>query len=345
MKAPSEALLIKLWETAERVGSALFKPWQTRREGKASSDAKRHEKLLLAQAEIDIEDIRLGKKKYLPNGELTTITHEEAHPLLAGPKVESEQVFRLAHDVASQRAAVDLIRAEINTTKAILYAEEQLENDPSPAPTENIDNDWLHVWREYAGKVSNEDLQRLWGNLLAGQVKSPGKYTLRTLELLKSITQHEANQISSIAPYIFGGCISRTQINYIASKGVSLETLLDLQDIGILAGVDSTGISSTLESLQPGTYFNYMSGYSKCLLISTADPSAKCQIDSIILTKVGRQVLQLGTFESDKEYFQLVGMEFISQGFMVQIADWEPMGEIEGKYFNPTPLVADASTK
>jgi len=57
-------------------------------------------------------------------------------------------------------------------TKAVLFAEEELENCTAEASSEDIDQDWFTRWRDCAEKVSNEDLQRLWAKALAGELNN-----------------------------------------------------------------------------------------------------------------------------------------------------------------------------
>lgn len=58
MELPGEKLVIKMWET---VAESLFKPWQMRREGRASIELKREELLVIAQAEHEAELLRTGQ--------------------------------------------------------------------------------------------------------------------------------------------------------------------------------------------------------------------------------------------------------------------------------------------
>lgn len=63
MQAPGEALLAKFWETiAEKGIGGLFKPWQIRREGRASIEIRRQEMLVLAQAEREADAIRRWRR-------------------------------------------------------------------------------------------------------------------------------------------------------------------------------------------------------------------------------------------------------------------------------------------
>ncbi len=50
--------------------------------------------------------------------------------------------------------------------------------------------------------ISDEDIQKIWGRILAGEIKEPNSYSYRTLEKLKNMTQKEAEcfqLVSSLA--------------------------------------------------------------------------------------------------------------------------------------------------
>jgi hypothetical protein len=72
MKAPGEALLIKIISTFEKGTGAVLRPWLTRREGKALTDNKRLDILAIEQAGLDALAIRDGTKQ-LEDGNLISI--------------------------------------------------------------------------------------------------------------------------------------------------------------------------------------------------------------------------------------------------------------------------------
>ena len=78
---PGEKLLVRLWETVAQKGvSALLRPWQLRREGRALADVRREDSLSLAQTELDVEHIRSGRKRFDASRQLVEL-HEQASPL------------------------------------------------------------------------------------------------------------------------------------------------------------------------------------------------------------------------------------------------------------------------
>jgi hypothetical protein len=71
LEFPGEKLVVKLWETvAEKGIGSLLAPWQVKREGRARSEVRRDELLMLAQAEKDAADVRAGRKQLRKDGTL-----------------------------------------------------------------------------------------------------------------------------------------------------------------------------------------------------------------------------------------------------------------------------------
>lgn len=341
MDLPGEKLVIKLWETlAEKGIGSLLTPWQVGREGRARNEIRRDEILMLAQAESDAADIRSGKKKLRSDGTLLLASSEGISSGL-DERIEPTLGLFKAIEYGNRGAAAAAARSEINASKAILFAEEQLSTDEQVSPDRSVDDDWLFAWREHAGKVSNEDLQRLWGSVLAGEIKAPGKYSIRTLEFLKMLSKEEAEKISKLARYAIAGWIVRDQEAYLDSIGLSFEVLLGMQDLGLISGVDAQGLTNTYHSASKDRFVRAFVSHGKALIVEHEDASKSVEFQIYLLTAVGKQVLELGSFEPDTEYLRLIGMDFVRKGFSVKLADWMPVSSIEGRYRNAQNITHD----
>ena len=341
MEFPGEKLVIKLWETlAEKGIGSLLAPWHVGREGRARNEIRRHEILMLAQAEKDAADIRSGKKQLRSDGTLLLMSSVEI-PSDASKRIEPTLSLSTAMEYGNAAATTAAARSEINAAKAILFAEEQLASDAQVPPDRNVDEDWLFAWRDYAGKVSAEDLQRLWGSVLAGEVAAPGRYSIRTLEFLKTLSKAEAEMISKLASYIIDGGIARSQNKYLESCGLPFSMLLGMQDLGVISGVESLGLTKTYKSFGEGKFIRALVSHNKALIIEHEDSSKMLKFEIYTLTTIGRQVLTLGSFEPDIEYLRLVGKEFVKQGFSVKLADWRNISSTEGQYFNEQEVPGD----
>jgi hypothetical protein len=335
---PGEKLLIHLWNSlAEKGIGSILTPWQIRREGLARLELRRAEILTIAQTEIEAQEIRSGNKtledlgvkvktvpKKLSSKEITYI-----EPII------DEQNLLLAIE---KNRIQDALRKEVNIANAITIAEEILKEDTQEAPTEAIEDDWLYRWRDYAANFSNSKLQEIWGKALAGELKSPGSYSIRCLEFLKNLSQEEANKIQALSSFNVDDAIWREDLGLLDENGLSFQTLLELQDLGIISGVESVGLNLTIESTSTTTFIRPLKSNGKLLIIEHDDASKKVSFQIYNITKIGKQVLSLGKFEPNIKYLTELGKFIKKQGFKVQIADVLEILDRSIKYTNKQEL-------
>lgn len=108
-----------------------------------------------------------------------------------------------------QRTAVRMLRDEMDrqeNREAIWEAtEEQLALPPPHAAgqaeeedREQLDPDWLRRFTGYAENIGNEDLQKVWGRVLAGEIRKPGSFSYSALRVLAELEQDLAEAFSSL---------------------------------------------------------------------------------------------------------------------------------------------------
>lgn len=99
---------------------------------------------------------------------------------------------------ASSRLAYQEITKQQNIEAVANMAYEELEH-VATVSEEPVSPDWMFYLFNSVENISNEDLQKIWGRILAGEIKSPGTYSYRTLERLKNMTQQEAEHFQLVA--------------------------------------------------------------------------------------------------------------------------------------------------
>lgn len=336
MDVPGEKLLIKLWESiADRGIGSLLKPWQMRREGRAAVDVKRDELLALAQAEVDAAAIRSGQKVLLPDGTMSEYPREVFAVL---PAPSSEPLLLPAiEQIAERNTRADAIRREVSLSKAVMYAEEELAQDPAEPSSNTVSDDWLLRWRECAANVSSDELQSLWGKVLAGEVKNPGRYSLRTLEFLRNLSQDEAKAIEKLSPFVVNDVVFRDKV-FLESEGITFSLLLAMQELGIVSGVDALGLEITWSSSAQDRFERALVSYGRVLMVKHNDPTKKLKLQIYQVTNLGRQILRLGNFQANETYLRALGTSIKSQGFDVDMGVCVPVSDNEIKLFNMQSL-------
>ena len=77
-----------------------------------------------------------------------------------------------------------------------LRSQSEIPNEPAP---DSIDDDWLNVFERYAEDASTERMQNLWGRVLGGELRDPGKYSMRTLRFLSEFSQVDAQLFAELS--------------------------------------------------------------------------------------------------------------------------------------------------
>ena len=333
---PAEKASVRFLKILEKLGAGWFAPWQIRRTARAQIDVEHERHLTLAQAEQDVKAIESGRKR-LVGGRLIDV-EETGEELSLGLPVEA--TVSLA-GVAERNVAARHMRGEVNVAKALLHAEAAaLEDDDQSAPDREVDDDWLYRWRDSASTVSNEKLQDLWGRALAGEVKSPGTFSLRTLEFLKNLSQQEAQLIEKLAPFAIDGsyaCSDQGDAD-VAAHGITYTEILELDDLGVITRSSSSSSGLYMTRRIPSQGSGLQSHNRLLLVVPVSGEEATLDLPAHRLTPVGSQVLKLGSFTANETYLRGVGEAIKSKGFRVSIARCVRLTETEVKFFDEEEL-------
>lgn len=99
--------------------------------------------------------------------------------------IDKEQLRKRAAD----RIVLQETRRQQNIEKISERAFDELPQEASNIPP---DDSWMQEFFSLSQDVSDVDLQVLWARILAGEVSNPGTYTLRAMQLLKTLDTREA---------------------------------------------------------------------------------------------------------------------------------------------------------
>ncbi|MCG3885857.1 DUF2806 domain-containing protein [Photobacterium leiognathi] len=360
MSLPGEKALMKLSDLVSDGIGGIFAPNQIKRISKAEVDAERDKMLMIAQTEQQVADIKAGKLQYTEDRRLISVSSEpnveQLINIKKGDKVEPYLNLENLDKQSKTRKQIQAIQEEVNLTKTVFLAEKELESGKYEANDDPVDPDWFTRWRDNAEKVSNNYLQTLWAKVLAGEVTTPGTYSLRTLDLLKSLSKNEAELISKLGEFIIDGRVikgvkglrglgndSETVEKIMTEKGLHFSNLLYLQEIGIISGVDSMGLTVEYSSLDPSSFVRAFTSKSSGLVAIHADPNKNIVFNALHSTRLGREIFNLADFDTDKEYLKAIAQEVANIGFDVQIGGWLQLNETRGKLLNPEAILPNNS--
>lgn len=176
-----------------------------------------------------------------------------------------------------------------NIKKIADFAYAELENNKLKV-SGNIDEDWAKNFFDKGKKIYREDLQFIFGKILAGEIKQPGTYSKRILGLLYNLSQNEAELFYKISKY----ALNNGENSFIISDDDILKNIdIKLDDIILLeeAGLFNSN-SLNISGVNAYEYKNYLIDFDK----------EKPIFNIYFLTKAGSELEKLITNDIDLNY-------------------------------------------
>jgi hypothetical protein len=150
--------------------------------------------------------------------------------------------------------------------------------------TAAIDPDWLNRFTSFAQDVSSEELQRVWGRVLAGEIRKPGSFSISSLRVLAELEADVARWFEETYRKMIGGYVLRPQ----EFEGDVLERCATLENAGL---VQADGFLN-YEIRRAPDGFGYLFGEKYLLKVIYGPNVQQVTFPAIRITRVG---MQLGT--------------------------------------------------
>lgn len=184
--------------------------------------------------------------------------------------------------------------------------ENLLLNPPDEPPKDTPSDDWLNLFGSYAERASSHTMRQHWAQILGGEIRKPGSYSMVTLQIASLLDQTLAMTIQRVCPWIVDG-------EYIPAVGKLNEgdfygDLLALDGLGFLR----LGAASKYYTAGPQGHLALKLG-SKTLW-ARGTPNKRFTIRTALLTVAGRELLSIISYEPSPELEALLVLELQSQG-------------------------------
>lgn len=191
-----------------------------------------------------------------------------------------------------RRAMHRFIEEEANKQKNI----EDITNQALPLLSENtdaekMDDDWVTNFFDKSRIVSDQEMQRLWAQVLAGEANAPGTYSKRTVNFLGDLDKVDADlfsklcgfgwQIGDVVPLVF-----KIQAKIYEENGVTFDALSHLESIGLIQFNHLSGF----RRLRLPKKFHVLYYGQPLLLEMPKDKDNDLAIGHVVFTKVGQEL-------------------------------------------------------
>lgn len=165
----------------------------------------------------------------------------------------------------------------------------QEQTEVTQAPTPDLDEDWLNIFERYAEDASTERMQNLWGRVLAGEIRKPGRYSARTLRFLSEFTQADGLMFAEFCKFVFGESAPRALIRP-GGEMEDIRKLIFLESSGLIQGARGLGLTHQITFNEKG---NGLLREGSLGVLLRGKPGDCFAFEACILTPLGKELLSL----------------------------------------------------
>ena len=246
--------------------------------------------------------------------EILAIERAKAEAYIYRQEIEQDVLDRI-----SERIIHKEIRKQNNIDKVTRIAIEELENESSISSTP-VDEDWAVRFFNIVEDITDEQMQILWGKILAGEVKSPNSFSIRTIEFLKNMIKIDAELFTKASNYVItsddGYFFFKGAKNEMLEKhGLSYDERQKLIEIGLIRTGERTALIFDPKPENVETYYRSGKYIIKCK-IKVGTPI--CDIPVFMLTTIGKELLKLITITQIEAYIKDFYFYLHNLGFDVE---------------------------
>lgn len=330
----------KLVDIVSSVSGRLSKPYFDRKD----IDTKAYEIKKLAEARA--EEMKIVSKAIKDNFLLTGgIEYTETGIAISSPKelpsqdCSVELISPSLEERTQSRIDFKEAKKQLNLESITSFAAEELKNE-EPVTDEPIDENWKTRFFNIAEDVSNEEMQALWGKILAGEITKPRSYSLRTLELLKNLSKDEAECFIKFGQFAIKSYGASFLVNFKGEKLLEEKYKLNfgerllLEELGLLTANDlEFKIPPTKET--PLKIVFQISD--TCIIAEKNQNLPETQIPVLAFTKIGQELLQLIETKAEMDYIQLLASKIRNKG--VKTIQYATINEIKDGQIHHSELI------
>lgn len=166
-----------------------------------------------------------------------------------------------------------------------------------------VEDDWVSEFFDCVANVSNEKMQILWGKVLAGEVEKPGKFSKRTLDVLKKISQKEAEMFEEYAKFVLccplgfeyneatNDYFIPAEHSFKQKYNILFSTIVFLADAGLLSY--DNGVCAGPILPPQGNGYLYYRGQPAIEFFNTKNEKIELYRRAYLLTSAGKELLTI----------------------------------------------------
>jgi hypothetical protein len=256
-------------------------------------------------------DIATAKGKQLAKA-IRDETDARSTLFAATAKAAARQVSQrpeLANRMLDRFIAEEIGKQE-NREEVAREAVRLLEENPPPTDTHGPSDDWLNIFSSFAETASSERMRQHWAQVLAGEIRKPGTFSLAALQIFAVMDPQLAACITRVRPWFIDNDF--IPLFGLLNEGDNYTDFMSLSAVGVI--ILGSGKRLRRNDDGPPVLGPRALRFHRKALIVYLRPLQGLEMRSAVLTPAGREVLTIVEATDDTQMIIEIGKFFKAQG-------------------------------
>lgn len=255
--------------------------------------------------------------------EIGIIEQAKSKAIAEGKELEAETYLRI-----QERLLFNETERQKSIDNVVEIAAEQLKNEENIS-SEPVDKDWSKRFFNIVQDITDEEMQSLWGRILAGETKQPKSYSKRTLELLKNLSKNEAEIFTKFAELkiVAGNCVIWNNDNGAFLKNefnITFNDRLLMTELGLISSENNLEFSFPPTKTHKST--NVLEYGNKGIVLYRDQNTPKQAIQVLVFTKTGIELSRLIEPKDNTDYIRKICESFVNPKVKIEYGDLLKVG-------------------
>lgn len=195
---------------------------------------------------------------------------------------------------------------KMNNTKSVIEKATSHFVEGEKVSDESVNTDWTNRFFSIVEDISDKTLQDIWGRILAGEVKQPNSFSLRTLDLLRNVTKEEAELFVKASGFYL-------EENFICTEEFAL-TLYETLLLGEAGFINSEELVKKWD-IEPNSRLKIPIDRNTLIILhNDTNKKILCQLSVKKLSKLGIEILSLVEQSDRNKFYKILTQFFKSKG-------------------------------
>lgn len=250
---------------------------------------------------------------------------EAARSLADGFKSNSNLASR-----AYAQHATKILKEQVNVEDVLAVALDRLAKSQATSEPDGVpSDDWLTALRNEAAQRSSEEMKLAFGKILAGEIESPGTYSIRSVRTLGMMDSDTAALFRKVCNMV---CVipnlksiaitpgNNSQGNALKEFGISFFELNTLQENGLIIPDYNSWIEFTVDGVSEGEMLYAGTGIN---LFATNDKIKryKVKVHGVVLSNIGEQLHKIVDLDANRQHFSKIAKFLGDNGVCIELMD------------------------